>query len=48
MAPDNQAEIDARDLAIIAAHGGDIADVGPIVDPDEWAAAAAEWAEVDQ
>jgi hypothetical protein len=42
-----QAEIDARDLAIIEAHGGNLSDSDPVVDPDEWEAAAAEWDEVD-
>ena len=42
-----QAEIDARDLAIIAAHGGDVTDGGPMFDPEEWKAAAAEWKDVD-
>ena len=42
----DQAEIDARDLAIIEAHQGDIADVWRF-DPDEWRAAAAEWSDVE-
>ena len=42
-----QADVDARDLAIIAAHGGDISDVGPLFDAEEWALAAAEWSDVE-
>lgn len=39
----DQAEIDARDLAIIEALRGDISDVPPLFDAEEWIAAAAEW-----
>ena len=46
VAKPDQAEIDARDLAIIEAHQGDIADVW-LFDPDEWRAAAAEWSDVE-
>lgn len=42
-----QAEIDAQDLAIVAELDGDIVDVAPEIDPDEWARAAAEWNETD-
>jgi hypothetical protein len=45
--PVDQAEIDARDLAIIEAHGGDITDGGPMFDPEEWKTASDEWKDVD-
>jgi len=42
-----QAEIDARDVAIIKAHGGNVSDSDPTFDEEKWAAAAAEWDGVD-
>ncbi len=42
-----RAEIDNRDLAIIEAYGGDVADLVVSPDAEEWAKAATEWDGVD-
>ena len=42
-----RAEIDGRDLAIIASYGGAVADLVQSTDTEEWTKAAAEWSGLD-